>query len=1533
MCIQLPARPRILLIACMLFGVVLAISGLLLVAGTQPIAAQVMVPSVCADTPAIPGTGANESAALIADCNALWAARTLLTTATGLDWMTSTLISSWEGITVTGTMSRVTGVNLANQNLTGTIPAALGNLTALTRLDLSNNMLTDTIPASLANLSTTLRSLRLHSNQLRGQITTTLNVLTNTEFTISGNDDISGCIPPSLWSTITASDKTSIPQGWRGCCAGSQAVRSVDDTEPLVYASGREHSGLVNDCNVLLLSKNALRGDGTLNWDTSVDMANWTAMMSDITPELYLQGPQRFVLADAKRVVGLNFRTLLNGRLPPALKDLDALRVLEFGSFRPIVQLEGATIPHEWGSGFDELIYLGLHSQNLTGTIPASLGNLTTLKSLDLSSSYPLTGPIPPELGQLINLENLKLGNNQLRGTIPPELSQLINLKTFSLAPNRLTGKIPPELGNFTTSAHIDIQTTSTGNLNNFEGCHPFPDRTGDPRPRRLVSGLDECIPGSNPCYGSVAIPGWSTTTESPSLVADCNVLVEAKDSLQGTQGTLNWDTGSLITGWEGIGLNNNATQVITLEIPSRMLSGPIPTALGTLTNLRSLNLGDNQLTGTIPTALGSFTNLRSLNLGDNQLTGPILTALGSLPRTLQSLNLGGNQLTGSIPTALDSFTNLQSLSLYSNTLAGGIPIELGSLTDLRTLNLGGNQLTGTIPTALGSLTNLRSLNLGGNQLTGPILTALDSLPRTLRTLNLGGNQLTGSIPTALDSFTNLQSLSLYSNTLTGEIPAVLGDLSVLTRLDLSNNNLTGTIPASLANLSTTLRYLRLHNNQLRGQITTTLNVLTNLEEFTISGNDDISGCIPPSLWKEIPDLNKGIPAPRTRILPSGWRGCCADSNAVQDVDQNGRGDPSLVNNCNVLLDAKDTLIGDIGDGETSLLNWDTTMSMEDWTGLRDHYEYQTVFIPWRNRWYYYLQLSNRGLSGSIPPALGDLTGLEHLYLDGNRLTGPIPPELGKLTGLSHLYLHDNELTGTIPIELRAINEMGDLFLRGNHLSGCLPSNWYRRIPNTDISRSGLSECCNYTAAIPNPETDHEHLIAECNALIAAKDTLGASLDWDTSRSMLDRWQGIILGTTPYTSVQTLSFNNVLSGSIPLQLRQLRGNLPQLRTLSLYSNTLTGGIPPWLGEFTNLRELSLYNNALTGTIPAALGSLRNLQSLSLYSNTLTGKIPTELGDLSNLRTLSLYSNTLTGTIPAALGNLRNLQTLDLRSNQLTGTIPTELGNLRNLRELYLTDNQFLSDACIPHALRNHLTTTDGPSYCPAPPAPPPSPGSGGGGGGGGGSTPRPTCTNGTVVLNPTDNAALVQDCVLLLTNKATLEGSISTSMQLNWSETRSIETWEGVTVGTAGDVQRVLGLRLDIEGKNLQGSLPATVNQLSGLRVLDISGNAISGRLPVGLSQLTGLEELDVSDNRLSGSIPTDLGRLANLSRLFLSGNSFSGCIPNVLLGVSEQDLADVGLPFCDPVTPTPTPALTPTPTVTPIPPAGRQLFLPLVNK
>ena len=71
-------------------------------------------------------------------------------------------------------------------------------------------------------------------------------------------------------------------------------------------------------------------------------------------------------------------------------------------------------------------------------------------------------------------------------------------------------------------------------------------------------------------------------------------------------------------------------------------MTGPIPEALGSLSNLQQLDLGFNELTGPIPEALGSLSNLTSLGLRNNALTGPIPEALGSLSN-LQLLGLRNN--------------------------------------------------------------------------------------------------------------------------------------------------------------------------------------------------------------------------------------------------------------------------------------------------------------------------------------------------------------------------------------------------------------------------------------------------------------------------------------------------------------------------------------------------------------------------------------------------------------------------------------------------------------------------------------------------------------------------------------------------------------------------------------------------------------------------------------------------------------------------------------------------------------------------
>ena len=57
--------------------------------------------------------------------------------------------------------------------------------------------------------------------------------------------------------------------------------------------------------------------------------------------------------------------------------------------------------------------------------------------------------------------------------------------------------------------------------------------------------------------------------------------------------------------------------------------------------------------------------------------------------------------------------------------------------------------------------------------------------------------------------------------------------------------------------------------------------------------------------------------------------------------------------------------------------------------------------------------------------------------------------------------------------------------------------------------------------------------------------------------------------------------------------------------------------------------------------------------LNLGGNSLTGEIPPELGDLSNLEALFLYGNFLTGEIPPELGNLTNLEWLSLDNRLFT----------------------------------------------------------------------------------------------------------------------------------------------------------------------------------------------------------------------------------------------------------------------------------------
>ena len=73
-------------------------------------------------------------------------------------------------------------------------------------------------------------------------------------------------------------------------------------------------------------------------------------------------------------------------------------------------------------------------------------------------------------------------------------------------------------------------------------------------------------------------------------------------------------------------------------------------------------------------------------------------------------------------------------------------------------------------------------------------------------------------------------------------------------------------------------------------------------------------------------------------------------------------------------------------------------------------------------------------LEGAIPSQIGLLTSLSILDLEGQKigLSGNLPPEIGNLQYLLGLFVSKNSLDGTIPTELGNCTSLEELYLDGN---------------------------------------------------------------------------------------------------------------------------------------------------------------------------------------------------------------------------------------------------------------------------------------------------------------------------------------------------------------------------------------------------------------------------------------------------------------------------------------------------------------------
>ena len=99
---------------------------------------------------------------------------------------------------------------------------------------------------------------------------------------------------------------------------------------------------------------------------------------------------------------------------------------------------------------------------------------------------------------------------------------------------------------------------------------------------------------------------------------------------------------------------------------------------------------------------------------------------------------------------------------------------------------------------------------------------------------------------------------------------------------------------------------------------------------------------------------------------------------------------------------------------------------------------------------------------------------------------------------------------------------------------------------------------------------------------------------------------------------------NFYHGSVPAEISTL---WPQLRTLDLYNNELSGVIPESLGKLTQLTQIQLQDNHLSGTLPPAVLNLPHLKVLRVAVNAeLKGDVHIDELRKSELRKTELKLN-------------------------------------------------------------------------------------------------------------------------------------------------------------------------------------------------------------------------------------------------------------------------------------------------------------------
>ncbi|KAK4754958.1 hypothetical protein SAY87_008715 [Trapa incisa] len=500
-------------------------------------------------------------------------------------------VCHWSGITCRNLTRAVAKLDLSGRSLRGTISPALSGLSSLTILDLSKNYFQGQIPPEIGSL-VGLTQLSLAWNLLQGKIPDRLGSLRRLVYIDLGNNRLSGDVPSEVF------------------CNWSTSIQYID------------------------LSNNSLSGKLPMRDGCELKELRYLLLWSN-----RFTGHVPPVLGNSSKLEWLDLESnFLGGDLPSdVLGKMTYLQYL-YLSYNGFTSHDGNTNLRPFFDALansSHLLELELGANELSGTIPANVGDLPkNLTQLHLAENH-IHGSIPPQISNLANLTLLNLSSNLLNGTIPIEICQMEKLERVYLSNNTLSGELPLALGSL---PHLGLLDLSRNQLSG-----PIPDTFAN------LSQLRRLFLYKNNLSGTIP----------PSLGKCVNLEILDLSSNQ-------------ISGWIPGEVAGLRSLKLYLNLSSNFLQGPIPLELSKMDMVLAIDLSSNNLSGLIPSQLGSCIALECLNLSSNILEGHLPSSVGQLPY-LQSLDVSYNHLAGALPTTLQASPTLQQLNVSFNDFRGNV--------------------------------------------------------------------------------------------------------------------------------------------------------------------------------------------------------------------------------------------------------------------------------------------------------------------------------------------------------------------------------------------------------------------------------------------------------------------------------------------------------------------------------------------------------------------------------------------------------------------------------------------------------------------------------------------------------------------------------------------------------------------------------------------------------------------------------------------------------------------------------------------